>query len=353
MTLRTRLALGYGGIAITCLVLLGLLMYHEIYTEGKIREQLGVINLPETWWGDVIEVGAYAVIPLALLAGWWMMRRNLAPIDRLTKALRQVQVQNLSIPLPRDQSLDEVDQLTSVLNAMITRLNESVQQIQEFTLHASHELKTPLTVMRGELEMALKEAANNPAAQPEVFLSLLAEVRRLTKIVDGLTLLTKADSGMVRLEKQPVKLAELVQESFEDACILGEARAVRARLAECADLTVIGDRHRLRQLFLNLLDNAIKYNCDGGDVVLALRRNQHMAEFEITNTGEGIPAELQAHVFDRFVRGDEARRQAVEGSGLGLTIVQWIAHAHGGTIQIESESNQYTTATLRLPLADE
>ena len=269
MTLRTRLALGYGGIASTCLILLGLLMYHEIYTEGKVREQLGVANLTETWWGDVIEVGAYAVIPLALLAGWWMMRRNLAPIDRLTKALRQVQVQNLSIPLPRDQSLDEVDQLTSVLNAMITRLNESVLQIHEFTLHASHELKTPLTVMRGELEMALKEAASNSAAPPEVFLSLLAEVRRLTKIVDGLTLLTKADSGMVRLEKQPVKLAELVQESFEDACILGEARAVRARLAECADLTVIGDRHRLRQLFLNLLDNAIKYNCDGGDVVMA------------------------------------------------------------------------------------
>ena len=117
-------------------------------------------------------------------------------------------------------------------------------------------------------------------------------------------------------------------------------------------MTVRGDPHRLRQLFLNLVDNAIKYNCDGGDVTMALRQDLDCAEFTIANTGEGIPANLQARVFDRFVRGDEARSQAIDGSGLGLTIVQWIAQAHGGTIQLESDPGLVTTATLRLPLAE-
>ena len=352
MKLRTQLALGYGGIVALCLLLLGLLGYHELCTEARIREQLGVANFPDTKWGDYIEVGAYAVIPVVLFAGWLLMRRNLAPVERLTKAIAQVEVQNLQILLPRDQSLDEVDQLTAVLNSMITRLDGSFQQIREFTLHASHELKTPLTVMRGELEIALKDEPHDLAAHHEVFHSLLAEVARLTKIVDGLTLLTKADAGMVQLERQPVRLAELVQESFEDARILAEARSVRVRLAECANVTVRGDRHRLRQLFLNLVDNAIKYNCDGGDVTLALRRVDDDAEFTIANTGDGIPLDLQARVFDRFVRGDEARNQAIDGSGLGLTNVQWIAQAHGGTIQLESEPGLVTTAILRLPLTE-
>ena len=352
MNLRTRLALGYGGIVGLCLLLLGLLGYHELVTEARIREQLGVADFPDTKWGDFIEVGAYAVIPVVLFAGWLLMRRNLAPVERLTKAIAQVEVQNLRIPLPRDQSLDEVDQLTAVLNSMITRLDNSFQQVREFTLHASHELKTPLTVMRGELETALKEEHHDPAVHHEVFHSLLAEVARLAKIVDGLTLLTKADAGMVQLERQPVRVAELVQESYEDACILAEGRGVRGRLAACAEVTILGDRHRLRQLFLNLVDNAIKYNCDGGDVTMALRRVEGYAEFAIANTGDGIPLDLQARVFDRFVRGDEARTQAIDGSGLGLTIVQWIAHAHGGTIQIESDPGLVTTALLRLPLAE-
>ena len=136
-------------------------------------------------------------------------------------------------------------------------------------------------------------------------------------------MLTRAD-GLVKLEQRPVALAELVRESFEDAADSGRAAQVNVSLVECAEVTITGDRHRLRQLLLNLVDNAAKYNSSGGSIVIGLRRKS-VAEIEIVNTGDGIPGPLQPHVFDRFVRGDEARRRAIDGSGLGLTIAQWVA----------------------------
>jgi signal transduction histidine kinase len=180
--------------------------------------------------------------------------------------------------------------------------------------------------------------------------SVSEEIDRLTRIVDALTLLTKADAGLVTLERAPVGLADLVRESAEDARILGEPYQVAVTLEECADVTVNGDRHRLRQLMLNLVDNATKYNVRGGRIVLSLRRAGSLAEIAVRNTGDLIPETLRPRVFDRFVRGEEARRRAAEGCGLGLAIAQWIVHAHGGTIALSS-SEAATTALVRLPLA--
>jgi signal transduction histidine kinase len=233
---------------------------------------------------------------------------------------------------------------------MTERLNRSFARIREFTLHASHELKTPLTVMHGELETALQDQALT-APQRERLESELDEVQRLAKIVDGLTLLTKADAGQITLAREPVRLDELVREACADAQSLARPYDIQVSVTACDELTVTGDRHRLRQLLLNLTDNAIKYNQRNGTVTLCLRRTADTAEMAVANTGPGIPAETLPRIFDPFFRGDSSHSQTVEGCGLGLSIARWIVSAHAGTIRVTSEPNRLTTTTVRLPLS--
>ena len=353
MTIRKQLALHYTMIVGVCLLLLGGLVHHEFITEPRQRKALGIPELPETIWGEYAEVFFYGMIPLVMTGGWWLMRRTLAPISALADAVERINAGNLREPLPRFSQGDEVARLTEVFNSLAARLDESFQQIRYFTLHASHELKTPLTIMRIQLETMLQEEKALSPEQVEWLECELDEVQRLSKIVDALTLLTKADTGLVKLERKPVRLAELLHESFEDAQILAEPNGVQVALGEREDVKILGDRDRLRQLLLNLTDNAIKYNRPDGRVTMAVRKRNGAAEIQITNTGEGIPPALQPRVFERFVRGDEARSRAIEGCGLGLSLCRWIVQAHGGDIQLSSDPDHITTATVRLPLATE
>jgi signal transduction histidine kinase len=287
---------------------------------------------------------------VALGGGWWLTRKALAPVAALTLAAARVNEQSLHQRLPRTGNADELDRLTEVFNDMTARLDTSFQRVREFTLHASHELKTPLTVIRGELETALHDEKNPASAQSARLLSQLDEIDRLTKIVDGLTLLTKADAGQITLHREPVQLAELVRECFADAHILSQPAGIRVRLDACDDASIQGDRHRLRQLLLNLTDNAVKYNNPGGSVAISLKRNGAAAELSFVNTGAGLARELQPRVFERFFRGDASHNRAVDGCGLGLSIAQWIVTAHSGTIQFRSDPGHLTTVTVRLPL---
>jgi signal transduction histidine kinase len=271
-------------------------------------------------------------------------------VAALTQAAERVTEHNLGERLLSTGNGDEFDRLTNVFNAMTERLNQSFARIHEFTLHASHELKTPLTVMHGELETALRDQTL-PAPQREQLESELDEVQRLAKIVDGLMLLTKADAGQITLARQPVRLDELLRESCVDAQSLARPHDIQVSVTACEELTVTGDRHRLRQLLLNLTDNAIKYNEPKGTVTLSLRRVARMAEMAIANTGPGISPEVLPRVFDPFFRADVSHSQAVEGCGLGLSIARWIVTAHGGTIQLTSGPTRLTTVTVRLPLS--
>src|SRR6185503_12274546 len=173
---------------------------------------------------------------------------------------------------------------------------------------------------------------------------------RLAHIVDSLTLLAKADSGQAALKLEPVRLDELVRDNFADLQILAEPPGLKVELETCEDVSVRGDRHRLRQLLLNLADNAVKYNQPQGRVTIELRRVNQLAEFTIANTGAGISPELQPRVFDHFFRGDPAHNSGVNGCGLGLSIAKWIVSAHGGTIKFESTPAKLTAVTVRLPL---
>lgn len=351
MRLRDRLALRYALVAGLCLVLLGGLVYHEFVTEPRERKALGIPELPESDWGEYAEVFFYGMIPVVLAGGWWLMRRTLAPLSQFTEAVKAVDAEHLRVPLPRTGNGDEVDRLTEVFNSMAERLDNSFQQIRHFTLHASHELKTPLTIMRVQLESKLRDTQSLPPEQIVWLECEWEEVQRLSRIVDALTFLTKADSGLIALEQKLVPLGELVRESFEDAQILAEPSRVTTVLTECQAAEVVGDRDRLRQLLLNLTDNAIKYNQPGGLVEIALRKAGDEAQIMITNTGKGVPEELQPKLFERFVRGDEARHRAIEGCGLGLAICRWIVQAHHGSIRISSIPEKSTTVLVCLPLA--
>ncbi len=352
MTLRRKLAVRYAVVVGGCLLLLAGLAHHEFIAEPNHRRALNIPELPANFWGEFAEVFFYGMIPLVLGLGWWLMRQMLNPLNALARGVERIHAGNLHEPLPHFSQGDEVARLTEVFNAMTARLDQSFQQIREFTLHASHELKTPLTVMRAQLDTELRDAEKLPLDRREWMLSLLDEVRRLARIVDTLTLLSKADAGLLKLEKHPLRLDSLVRECFEDAVSLAEEDGIKTTLARCDELVVPGDRDRLRQLLLNLADNAVKYNQPDGTVTISLERAGGAAEIKISNTGEGISQALQGRIFDRFVRGDGARSKAVEGSGLGLAICRWIVQEHHGSIQVATAPDRTTTAVVRLPLAE-
>jgi len=357
MSIRTRLTLWYAGIMFVSLLAMGMLSYHAFAPEPQSSGRgIGTPAKPdepdESDVREIIRIIFWCGVPASLLAlggGWWLMRKALAPVAALTRAAERTNEHNLDKPLPRTGNGDELDRLTEVFNGMTERLNHAFLRIREFTLHASHELKTPLTVIHGELETALQDATLS-AAQRGQMESELDEVQRLTKIVDGLALLTKADAGQIALARGPVRLDEIVREACTDAQSLARPHDIQVSVTACEELTVTGDRHRLRQLLLNLSDNAIKYNRRNGTVTLSLRRVASTAEVAIANTGSGIPAEILPRVFDPFFRGDPSHSHAVDGCGLGLSIARWIATAHGGSIQISSEPSRLTTATVRLPI---
>lgn len=351
MKIRTQLALWYSVILLAGLLLVSGRAYYEIVVEhpavAKALAHEGHTAMDE--YKEVMLFGGLPALVIAIIGGWFLMRRALAPVASLTSTMETIHADTLGRQLPRSGNGDELDRLAEVFNSMMTRLEQSFTRVREFTINASHELKTPLTIMRGEIETRFRDSSPS-AADREFLASQLDEIARLTKIVDALTLLAKADTGQLVIAREPVRVDELVRDCFADAQILAQPAHVHVEMNNCDEATVRGDRHRLRQLLLNLTDNAIKYNQPEGRVVMSLARNNGTVELKIANTGPGIPAEKLPRVFDRFYRGDQAHNGEVEGSGLGLSIVQWIVKAHGGAIELTSNPQLWTTVTVRLPV---
>ena len=251
-----------------------------------------------------------------------------------------------------EETTDFAD-LVTTLNAMISRLETSFAGLRRFTADASHELKTPLTVLRADVERSMMTSS-----QTERMVALeeaLQEVRRMTDLVESLLTLARADEGRFDLHREPVELGPLVQEVYETALILGEAQGVTVNLPFTAEAIVMGDRTRLRQLFLNLVTNAIKYTPAGGKVELGVGRHPDNVTFAVRDTGIGISAADFPHIFERFWRADRVRSRMSErgGFGLGLAISQWIAQAHGGSLAASSRLGRGSLFTVTLPIASD
>jgi heavy metal sensor kinase len=342
----------------TAMLLLGLLMisgwtYYEMLVENRVSDfEAGLKAKGNTLLEEAGEILLYSVAPalaLTMVGSWWLLNRALAPVRVLTEAAERVQIENLSERLPQIGTRDELDRLTTVFNAMLGRLDDSFARVREFTLRASHELKTPLTVMRGQIESALREQTAAFGLR-EMLLGQLDEIERLTKIVDSLTQLAKADAGQGALQLSTVRLDELLRDCCADAQVLAEPRGITVDLTAAEPCVFEGDRHRLRQLLLIIVDNAVKYNEPGGRVTLSLNPQPDSVEISCANTGKGIPADRLARVFDRFYRGEVATSDQEEGCGLGLAIAEWIVRAHGGRIDIQSVPHQVTRVRIQLPV---
>jgi heavy metal sensor kinase len=288
------------------------------------------------------------VVIVSVVGGFFLARKSLSPVDDITRTARKITATNLRERIHVDNPQDELGRLTETLNDMIGRLEASFEQVQQFSMDASHELRTPLTIMRGEIELALR-GNRKAAAYKNTLASLLEEVLRMSSIVEGLILLAKADSGNARLEKKPTRLDSLVSEIGEDAEILAEQKKIDVSISNLDETTVMGDAVRLRQLMLNLVDNAIKFTPEGGKVTLSLQRVNGEANFTVEDTGIGIPPKDLKKIFDRFYRVDKSRSRLPDGLGLGLAISKWVAEAHGGQLLAESLVGIGSKFTVVLP----
>lgn len=292
-------------------------------------------------------------MPLALLAslggGWFLAGRALRPVGAITQAAERIAGGDLTQRLSESTAQDEIGRLAATFNAMIGRLEASFRQIRQFTSDASHELRTPLTVLKGETELALRRPRSADDYRM-VLESSLEEIDRMSRIVDELLFLSRADLGEIKMESRPVRLDQLFDDLKRQAEVLGQEQAVQIVIGLIEPATVAGDDMRLRELVLNLLDNAIKYSPPGGRVEMSVVTQDDTARLSVSDQGIGVSLEEQAHIFDRFYRTDAARAHTKKGTGLGLAICKWIVDAHHGTIEVQSEPGKGSTFTVILPL---
>jgi heavy metal sensor kinase len=294
----------------------------------------------------IFRILAPIAILISLVGGWFLAHTSLKPVDAITKTARQITAQNLTQRLPAYDVDDELGRLTATFNDMIGRLHESFMQIQRFSADASHELRTPLTIMRGEIEVALRRK-RLPAPTRELLTSVHDELIRLSSIVESLMILVKSESGRLTFQFENVELDQMLEGLAEDARLLAAPKKIKVVLNAVERATVRGDSSRLHQLFLNLIDNAVKYSSPHSTVTLSLQRIDGSVEVHVQDTGIGIPKKDLEKIFARFYRVSSD----ASGSGLGLAIAKWIAEAHHGTIRVNSREKKGSTFIVTLPLA--
>lgn len=298
----------------------------------------------------VLGAGFPVAMLLAVAGGFFLVRRALAPVDRIAQKAEEITQHSLSERLPLAESGDEIERLSVSLNHMINRLEEAVQSSKRFVADASHELRTPLTVMRGEIESLMAGRELAPRIR-ETLGSLLEEVDRLAAVVEGLLALSRLDAGEARSEWVRFDLGELVANTADQMSLLAEDKDIAVSCDAAPQVCIDGDRARMKQLVVNLLDNAIKYTPNGGLVRLRVGREEGQAIFEVSDSGIGIPQEALPHVFERFFRVERSRTREQGGAGLGLSIVKSICAAHGASVEVQSSPERGSRFRIRLPLA--
>ena len=312
-------------------------------SEEPLRRELREVLLVQA-------VGLPLALALASLVGYTLARRALAPVGRMAEGARRISAERLGERLPVENPADELGHLAGVFNDTFARLERSFEQMRRFTADASHELRTPLTALRSVGEVALQERPDDKVLG-EVVGSMLEEADRLTRLVDTLLTLSRADVGQVRLAREPVDLAALARDVADYLGDLAEEKGQGLVVEAPEAIVVTGDWLVLRQALVNVVDNAIKYAPDGTAIRLQSGGDGAHGWIAVADQGPGIAEPDRERIFERFYRVDKARSREQGGTGLGLSLALWALQAHGGRIEVESELGRGSTFRLLLPLA--
>ncbi len=293
-------------------------------------------------------------IPVALLlaglGGWLIARKALRPVARMTAAAQEIRAGRLADRIATPSTADELQRLARTLNDMLGRLQEGVEGQRRFVADASHDLRTPLTVMASEIDVGLESSRLGEREARALLASNREEVERMARMVDNLLTLASIDDGQLELLRSPTELQALAHEVAEE--LQGLASTTGVRISASGDaVSVIADSERVKQVLTNLVENAVKYAGVGAQVRVSTWQRDGEAGFTVSDTGPGIPAEAVPHLFDRFFRVDTARSSARQGSGLGLAICSDIVDAHGGRIWVDSSEGDGSSFSIALPKA--
>ncbi|HXG93670.1 MAG TPA: ATP-binding protein [Blastocatellia bacterium] len=298
----------------------------------------------------LLAISCPLALALAGLGGFWIAKNAFKPVERLTRAAERIGRGKLSERVEEPHTKDEIGHLAATFNEMIGKLEQAFQRERQFTAYASHELKTPLAILRGDIEVALRRD-RTPEEYKQVLASNLEEIERLTRLTDDLLTLARSDAGEQVLEFEPVRLDQLAEEAHAYITPLARSSSVALEYdAPPSPIIIEGDQKRLKQLLVNLLDNAIKYTPAGGSARLALAVENSSALIQVSDTGRGITSDALPHIFERFYRRGDPRDARASGFGLGLAISKWVVDAHGGSIDVESAPGHGSRFTVRLPL---
>jgi len=315
----------------------------------------------------ILIISVPSTLILASLGGQFLAHKALKPVDNITQTARMITSQNLNQRIHPPKVKDEISRLIETFNEMISRLDQSFRQMKQFSSDASHELKTPLTILKGEVEVMLRKERTSQEYE-QTLRSNLEEINRMSQIVEDLLNLSKADTGEIRLNKEDVNLTEILNEVVVQMERLAKTKKLNLSATNHhQDIHIFGDALRLRELFINLIENGIKYTEEGGSIHIILqkeypppvtgepdwveREKGQFVKIIVSDTGIGIAKEDQERIFNRFFRVDKARSREQGGSGLGLSICKWIVEAHQGEIGVESELAKGSSFIVRLPLS--
>jgi heavy metal sensor kinase len=296
----------------------------------------------------IIIISIPTSIIVTIVVGYFMAKKALRPVDQIRRAAVKISSSNLDEKIDITGRRDELGRLAETFNAMIGRLKDAFQRINQFSIDVSHELKTPLTILKGETEVALRKEREKDDYQ-KLLLSNLEEIDRMSCIIDDLLLLSKADTKEIKLNIEEVALRDLIMDVCMNMKVVADKKSVALQISELEDVRLKGDELKLRRMLLNVVENGIKYSHVGGKVSVSSYVNDGYARIDVKDDGIGISEEDIKYVFDRFYRADRSRKRE-SGSGLGLSISRWIAGAHKGSIEVKSQPAQGSVFTIKLPI---
>ena len=287
-------------------------------------------------------------LALAGIAGYKLAQRALAPVEDMARKAERITSERLHERLATQNDDDELGHLARVFNSTLGRLEQSFEQLRRFTSDASHELRTPLAAIRSVGEVGLQKDGDREEYR-DIIGSMLEETNRLTRLVDALLTISRADAGQIDLQRSPIAVLDLLRESTELLGVLMEEKKQRLILDGDGDAMIEGDRVFLRQALVNLVHNAVKHSPIGGSIFVSAWRKGDSIELQVADSGSGIPLEHQAKVFDRFYRVDLSRSRDAGGAGLGLAIAKWVVEAHGGEIRLRNVAEGGCVFLVQIP----